>query len=161
MGSYQILPNQQQPPPLMKDSKSLIKTEQSDKIKKNEKIKKQQQQDKEEKNNSNVPQSTPMMFPFGNQSPTMFPQNVGPMQSPLFSMNNVPQTPYYQSTNNANNAFLPDPNPNAHNVGNHHSSLSQYHSFGHTAFTLPMPLSLPMSNQMMQSKEEKEPKNEC
>merc|ERR1712129_523569 len=127
----------------------------------NEKIKKQQQQDKEEKNNSNVPQSTPMMFPFGNQSPTMFPQNVGPMQSPLFSMNNVPQTPYYQSTNNANNAFLPDPNPNAHNVGNHHSSLSQYHSFGHTASTLPMPLSLPMSNQMMQSKEEKEPKNEC
>merc|ERR1712129_345790 len=32
--SYQILPNQQQPPPLMKDSKSLIKTEQSDKNKK-------------------------------------------------------------------------------------------------------------------------------
>merc|ERR1712014_421254 len=97
------------------------------------------------------------MFPFGNQSPNMFPQNVGPMQSPLFSMNNVPQTPYFGQSNGANSAFLPGPNPNAHNVGNHHhSSLSNYHSFGHTASTLPMPLSLPMQSMMAKDTNSKE-----
>jgi len=172
--SYHILPNQ--PPPLMgqgngnnKDNKKLIKTEEDKNktlgMEKNGKVIVKKQENKEQEhhdanNNQPQPQSTPMMFPFGNQSPTMFPQNVGPMQSPLFSMNNVPQTPYFQSTNGGNGAFLPGPNPNAHNVGNHHSSLSQYHSFGHTASTLPMPLSLPMNN-MMHPKDEndKEPKN--
>merc|ERR1712228_397153 len=162
--SYHILPNQ--PPPLIqanssnatsehnKNNKKIIKTDpDKPKTSKNGKIvvKKQENENGKEEHDVVNKQSTPMMFPFGNQSPTMFPQNVGGMQSPLFSINNVPQTPNYLMSANGNNAFLPGPNPNAHNVGAHHSSLNNYHSFGHTASTLPMPLSLPMQSMMTSS----------
>jgi len=155
---YHILPN---PPPLIqasssnttndhnKTTKTVIKKEKPHKEKKKTKIKTQEIEKNTEHKNK---EKSPLMFPFGgHQSPQMFPQNINPMQSPLFSMSNVPQTPQMfgqplSGNNNPsnNNMFLPGPNPNAHNVGNHHSSLNNYHSFGHTASSLPMPLSIPM-----------------
>ena len=72
------------------------------------------------------------MFPFGcHGSPQMFPTSVGPIQSPLFQMSNVPQTPQMFSQplsgngTSHHNMFLPAPNPNAQNT-NHHSSLNSY-----------------------------------
>jgi hypothetical protein len=95
--------------------------------------------------------SSPLMFPFGHHSPSMYPANVGPMQSPLFPSNL--QTPQMfnaplSGTNGSSNLFLPAANPN----GQHSSHFHAMSSFNHTASTLPMPLQLPMTTSNGSSK---------
>jgi len=89
--------------------------------------------------------ASPLMYPFGHQSPSMFPANVGPMQSPLFSSNL--QTPQMfnaplSGTNGSSNMFLGAANPN----GQHSTHFHAMSSFSHTASTLPMPLQIPMAS---------------
>merc|ERR1719229_1902904 len=97
---------------------------------------------------NNQPKASPLMFPFGHHSPSMFPSNIGPMHSPMFSSNlqsaqmfNAPLS----GTNGSSSIFLPATNPNGQHSHSHSHFHSMSSSFGHTASTLPMPLQLPMT----------------